>query len=75
MVGERNVCNAGGARNPYELAEFKANKKIDRDRKAPFQVRHILAQELGMAYNQLFSPKNHSPVVSMQRKCRKGASS
>ena len=75
MVRERAVRNVGGARKPYALAEFKAKKKIDWDRKTPSQVRHILAKELGMPYEQLFSPKNHSPVFSIPRKCRKGASS
>jgi hypothetical protein len=75
MSRERELRNVGGARNPYALAEFKAKKKIDWDRKTPSQVRHILALELGMPYNQLFSPKNHSPVFSGPRKCRKGASS
>jgi hypothetical protein len=75
MVRERAVRTIGGARNPYALAEFKAKKKIDWHRKTPSQVRHILAKELGMPYEQLFSPKNHSPVFSIPRKCRKGASS
>ena len=75
MSRERDVRNVGGARNPYVLAEFKAKKKIDWHRKTPSQVRHILAKELGMPYEQLFSPKNHSPVFSIPRKCRKGASS
>jgi hypothetical protein len=73
MVGEGDVRKVGGARNPYTLAEFKVKRNWDR--KTPSEVRYILVQELGMPCNQLFSTKNHPPVFSMPRKCRKEASS
>lgn len=51
-----------GARNPFVYAEHKLGKKINWHKMSPGHKREKLEEAFGMPYNQLFDPKNESPL-------------
>jgi len=51
-----------GARNPFVFAEHKLNEKIMWKKMSSGQKRKKLEEAFGMPYDQLFDPKNNSPL-------------